>query len=40
MDDLNLSIWGIASSRDHFMQIIPINNFTVLNAPYPDFFIQ
>jgi hypothetical protein len=36
----NLSIRGIASSSDHFMQIMPINNFTFWNAPDANLFIQ
>uniref|UniRef100_A0A0A9GPM1 Uncharacterized protein n=1 Tax=Arundo donax TaxID=35708 RepID=A0A0A9GPM1_ARUDO len=35
-----LPVGCIASSSDHLMQIIPINNFTVLNAPNANLFIQ
>jgi hypothetical protein len=39
-DHSNLSIRGVAGSSDHFMKIIPIHNFTVLNVPYANLFIQ
>lgn len=36
----NLTIWSIAGSSDHLMQIIPINNLTIGYAPNANLSIK